>query len=384
MLDRSRHPLNEASDDAEPLKERVRTLCRVLADEAASADATQSVTGAAWKALARSGLLLSPFPSDLAGDDLTAGSNHAALATLLRQLGAADLSLGRLVEGHMNAVLLVGRYGTAEQLAALARAVAAGGFAGVWGAEGTPPLEARRAEQGWALTGGKMLASGAGFVTHPLVPVTTDAGPVLMMPELRRGERADVAGWTAQGMRATATGAVDLTGLVVPDEAVIGQSGDFMRQPAFSGGAWRFCAVHLGAAERLVDLMRHHLVTRGRGADPYQLQRVAQATTAVTTARFWISEAARLLGEDDASPETVVAFANLTRGVTERAALDVLELVHRGVGLTGFLRPHPIERISRDLATYLRQPVPDLAMADAAKTILASRRETANLWVDAE
>ena len=383
MLDRPRRPLSEASDHAEALEDRVRTLCRVLADEAAAADATQSVTAAAWAALTRSGLLFAPFPSDLGGDDLVAGSSHAALATILRQLGAADLSLGRLIEGHMNAVLLVRRYGTAEQVATLARAVAAGGFSGVWGAEGMPPLEVRRTGQGWEMVGGKMLASGAGFVTHPLVPVTSDAGPVLMMPELRRGERADVSGWTAQGMRATATGLVDLTGLVVPDEGVIGRPGDFTRQPAFSGGAWRFCAVHLGAAERLVDLMRHHLTTRGRGADPYQLQRVAQATTAVTTARFWVNEAARLLGEDDALSETVVAFANLTRGVTERAALDVLELVHRGVGLTGFLRPHPIERISRDLATYLRQPVPDLAMADAGKAILASGRETANLWTDA-
>ena len=75
-----------------------------------------------------------------------------------------------------------------------------------------------------------------------------------------------------------------------------------------------------------------------------------------------------------------MAFANLTRTVTERAALDTLELVHRGAGLPGFLRPHPIERISRDLATYLRQPVPDLAMADAARAVLASDRATAELW----
>lgn len=56
--------------------------------------------------------------------------------------------------------------------------------------------------------------------------------------------------------------------------------------------------------------------------------------------------------------------------VTERAALDVMERVQRGLGLSAFIRPHPAERICRDLATYLRQPVPDLAMSDAARAVL--------------
>jgi hypothetical protein len=50
-----------------------------------------------------------------------------------------------------------------------------------------------------------------------------------------------------------------------------------------------------------------------------------------------------------------------------------METVQRGVGLTSFMRPHPIERISRDLATYLRQPVPDLAMSDGARAFLVSK-----------
>ena len=183
-------------------------------------------------------------------------------------------------------------------------------------------------------------------------------------------------------MRSSATGCVDFTGLRVADRHVIGCQGDFMRQPWFSGGAWRFCAVQLGAAaERLVDLFREHLISRGRGDDPFQLQRIAHATMAVTTAAFWVAEAARRLVEEPGDVATDVAFANLTHGVTERAALDVLELVHRGVGLNGFLRPNPIERLSRDLATYLRQPVPDLAMTEAARAILnSSRKNTVSLW----
>ena len=67
----------------------------------------------------------------------------------------------------------------------------------------------------------------------------------------------------------------------------------------------------------------------------------------------------------------VVAFANLMRMVVERAALDLMENVQRGTGLPAFMNGNPVERIVRDLATYLRQPVPDLVMNDAARAVLA-------------
>jgi hypothetical protein len=145
-----------------------------------------------------------------------------------------------------------------------------------------------------------------------LLPLTTD-------------EKVDLSGWSAQGMRSTATGSIDLSGTMISADSIIGAAGDFMQQPYFSGGAWRFCAVHL-----------------------------------------------RRLSLEGIDADNVVAFANLTRMVTERSALDVMETVQRGVGLASFIRPHPIERISRDLATYLRQPVPDLAMSDGARAFLVS------------
>lgn len=144
-----------------------------------------------------------------------------------------------------------------------------------------------------------------------------------------------------------------------------------MRQPFFSTGAWRFRAAQQGAMERLAALLAERLRARGRDGDPYQLERIAHCAAACGTALFWIEEAARRFGDESLKPSSVVAFANLARMVTERAALDVLERVQRGVGLPGFMRTNPIERISRDLSTCLRQPVPDLAMSDAARAILA-------------
>ena len=314
---------------------------------------------------------MSPFPATLGGAGLCDTDRHNDLCSVLRLLGSADLSVARLFEGHVNAVSLVQRYGEPAQLQALSERVSGGGLSAVWGADDAEGLRVVGGHR-HTLQGRKILASGAGFVTDPLLTAKADGGQVMCLLHLGMDEKVDLSGWNALGMRSSATGAIELSGISLARANMIGSAGDFMRQPHFSGGAWRFCAAHVGATERLVDLFRDHLVARGRGDDPYQLQRLAQCIASAKTARHWVEEAAGRLSVDGADPGNVVAFANLTRMVTERCALDVMEAVQRGVGLTSFIRPHPIERISRDLATYLRQPVPDLAMSNGAKAFLGS------------
>ena len=314
---------------------------------------------------------MSPFPKALGGAGLCEQARSNDLCTILRLLGSADLSVARLFEGHINAVSLVARYGNQDQMQALAARVAMGGLSAVWGADDAKGLHVINGRKP-VLQGRKILASGAGFVTDPIVTAKAGDGQVMCLLQLAMEEEVDLSAWTAQGMRSTATGAIDLSGIVVTAENMVGVAGDFMRQPYFSGGAWRFCAAHVGATERLVDLFRDHLVTTARGEDPYQRQRLAQGIACAKTARFWVEEAARRLSAEEPDADNVVAFANLTRMVTERCALDVMETVQRGVGLSSFVRPHPIERISRDLATYLRQPVPDMAMSNGAKVFLSS------------
>jgi alkylation response protein AidB-like acyl-CoA dehydrogenase len=183
-------------------------------------------------------------------------------------------------------------------------------------------------------------------------------------------------------MRASATGAVDFSGLRIDPIDILGEDGDYERQPYFSGGAWRFCAVQLGGMDMLLDLLRAHLSRTGRGGDPHQAARLGDAGIAVETARLWVERAARMAEEAEQiqEPERIVAYVNLTRLAVERAGLCLLELVHRSVGLQSFMRPNPIERISRDLATYLRQPAPDRALVNAAAFILAKQEAAFDLW----
>jgi alkylation response protein AidB-like acyl-CoA dehydrogenase len=329
--------------------------------------------------LHRGGLLTASLPRSLGGAAPTAHE----LAAWLRQIGSGSLALGRLFEGHVNALGLIVRFGTGSQAAKIASEAREGRLLGVWNTDDSQGLRLIRDGRRWRLEGRKILCSGAGWIRRPLVTATDEAGQRLMLtPSLDRATRADISQWRAHGMRASATGAVDFTGLFIDPEEIVGGAGDYERQPYFSGGAWRFCAVHLGGMEKLLELLRQHLSRTGRGGDPHQAARLGEAGICVETARLWIERAAEIAEDASASvsSERVVAYVNLARLAVERAGLSLMEHVHRSVGLQAFMRPNPIERISRDLATYLRQPGPDRALTSAAAWILAQEDETADLW----
>ena len=134
--------------------------------------------------------------------------------------------------------------------------------------------------------------------------------------------------------------------------------------------------------ETLLRLLRQHLRRTQRGGDPHQAARLGEAAIAAETARLWVERAAQMAeeGEGLRAPDRVVAYVNLARLAVERAGLDLMQLVQRSVGLQSFMRPHPIERVSRDLATYLRQPGPDRALTNAAAWALAQEEATFDIW----
>ncbi len=204
-------------------------------------------------ALHESGLLTAVLPVRCGGVGLTGVS----LSEILRSIGSGSLPLGRLFEGHVNALELVLRYGNHQRIQLAADEARAGKLFGVWNTDDANGLRLiHRHGRSW-LEGRKILASGAGRIERPLVTATDENGRRLMvLPKTGGSERADLSRWTAQGMRASATGAVDFTGVEIDPIEIVGGEGDYERQPWFSAGAWRFAAVHLGGMERLFDLLR--------------------------------------------------------------------------------------------------------------------------------
>jgi len=360
-----------------------RAIALSAARRAAGQDRDDGFPHADVADLARLGLLAAPVPAAAGGAGLGAEPGAGTLAEVLRLVGSGSLALGRLYEGHVNALQLIGQYGEASQRARLFADARAGHLFGVWNTEPAGAGLALEAEQdGLRLSGAKSFASGAGFVTRALVtaPCPRGDGTLMLVVPLEPGRRADLSAWRAQGMRASATGTLDFGGIALSDDAILGDPDDYFRQPAFSGGAWRFLAVQLGGIEAVFDAWRAHLVRLGRGADPHQLARLGEGAIAVEGARHWVARAAALATGGTLPAGRVVTFVNLARLAVEKAGLDVLQLAQRSVGLPGFLHGHPLEQLSRDLATYLRQPGPDRALTGAAAEILAAGEGVADLW----
>ena len=298
--------------------------------------------------------------------DVSTPARTDALVDVLRAIGGADLSLGRVFEGHVNAAQLVSAYGDDAQRAALADDLAAGRVFGVWNTEPTPGLSIRQSAPGrWVLDGRKSFATGAGHLDRILVTARDATGgkQLVLVPIAGETARADNSGWQVRGMRGTCSGLFDFSGMPIGPEGMIGVPDVYETEPRFSAGAWRFTAVQLGAIEALVRHLRDHLVATGKGDDAIQRARFATCLTETRSAGLWVRRAAHLAETQAAE---AIPFVLMTRGIVEEAGLKTMEAAARSVGTASFFAASRIDRITRDLGLYLRQPVPDQARDRAA------------------
>jgi alkylation response protein AidB-like acyl-CoA dehydrogenase len=311
------------------------------------------------------GALAPPLPAQACGGDHGAADQ---LAAMLSQVGQGNLSVGRIFEAHINALHLIARYGSAAQWRAAMAAVQHGGLFALWVTD--PPdnrLRMNRIGSRIKLTGGKQFCSAAGYATDAVVTAQdTDGGVRMLALRLGIGESVTSLPSPLQGMRAAVTGAVDFTGCGTPAGGLLGHAGDYLREPDFSAGAWRGSAVALGGLIALLDLGVAQLQAAGRVGSPHVQARLGHAMIARETVRLWVGAAARIAEDPNAETGRRVATVGLARIAVETACLDAMRLVQRSVGLSAFRQGNPIERICRDLSTYLRQPAPDEVLTEAA------------------
>lgn len=342
--------------------QRLERLTHAIGAESDARDVDGAFPVHAFERLRAAGLLAKP-PVD--------ATQIGPLLRLLAAIGRADLSVGRIFEGHVNACYLIERFGTDVQRKHFTEVAAGKGAFGVWNTDA--PDDPLRLE-GRRLIGKKNFASGVDGLSHAIVTVTGDAGrqmiviPVGDLP-------VDRTWWRPVGMKASGSHIVDMTGQKISSDWLLGQPDDYIEQPWFSAGAIRFVAVQVGGMHAVFDVAVDHLVRTKRAANPYQSHRLARMGTLVETGYLWLDRLAEAWSSAASNPYApepkaiLMAASNAGRMVVETAAMSVLQEAEQAIGAAGMIAPHPFERIMRDLRTYLRQPNPDGAAAAFGEAI---------------
>ncbi len=347
--------------------------------------------------IAKAGLLAAPLHLKLGGFGLGIDTSVTyQTLMLLKQMGRGNLAVGRVYEGHVNALQLIQTFGTPEQIIAYAGdARDRHKVFGVWNAEASDGVKIFPSQGNYRLEGCKTFCSGSGYVERPFVNGVFSDGSLQMciVPMDEVATVSDPSWWQPSGMRATASYKVDFSGVELEESALIGKPGDYYRQPWLSTGVIRFAAVQLGGAEALFDLTRQYLQKLEYTNDPYQKERLGRMAIAIESGNLWLRGAAEIVANyapvfggypDVAHPQAdqLVAYANMVRTTIEQICIDVMQLCERCVGTRGLLPPNPMERIIRDLTLYLRQPAFDAALANTGQYVLGETNPARLLWSD--
>jgi alkylation response protein AidB-like acyl-CoA dehydrogenase len=343
---------------------------------AAPADADGRYPRGAMALLAEEGLTT---PEGLLPDLL-----HGGMGRLLRVLacvGRGDASVGRLFEGHANALELLARVAPAPMRARALGQARRGAIYGVWGAD--PPQNPLRAEFDgghYRLRGAKLFCSGVDGLDAALVLAAAEGERRLLflIPVDDRLE-VDRSAWRPLGMRASGSHRVVFDGVAAGPDAIVCDGAAYLADPWFSGGAMRFAAVQAGVARGLSEVAAAHLVELNRADAPHQAARLGAMAAALVGLEGTLERAAAAWdagcapGASAQAVEEAAAFGHVARVAAERALLEIADLVQRAIGLGALIAPHPLERRLRDALTYVRQPNPDGAREAAGRAFAAGR-----------
>jgi alkylation response protein AidB-like acyl-CoA dehydrogenase len=130
----------------------------------------------------------------------------------------------------------------------------------------------------------------------------------------------------------------------------------------------QFAASFLGAAEAAHDFAIDYLRERGREQDPYVQHHAAEMRIGLEVMRAYLARTAELWVAGD---ELEAALAShVCRLLGEEHSMRVVSHAVRACGASSLLEEHPLERMLRDLQTYVRHENTDNLMASVGRAAL--------------
>ncbi|MGH2936845.1 MAG: hypothetical protein ACRDPE_01840 [Solirubrobacterales bacterium] len=298
---------------------------------------------------------------------------------LLCRVAAADASVGRILDGHLNAVerLEVGA-GAAVRDRELGAVAAGERLLGVWGADPGPgegpAARLRESGAGPVLRGVKTFCSGAGGIDAALVMVGADDGnaPSLALVECGAEVEVDRSWYRAAGLRASESHRVIFHDAAVG--AILGGPGELARDPWFSRDAMRTAASWAGMVDAAAAAALDELAA-DRTEEPLARLAAGRIVAAQGTVEAWVEKAAAVA---DASIDPDTALEPRPTGIAmrveiDRAAKQILEIGAAACGSHPFATGARLDRARRDLETFLLQHRLEPLLTGLGAEVLARR-----------
>ncbi len=300
----------------------------------------------------------------------------AAELDLVRQVARADGSVGRIFDGHLNAVERLAVQGPAKLRDRELAAVRAGSLrAGVWGGDPVPgegpPATVIDGAGGEVLRGVKTFCSGAGGINRALVLARVPSGGPPLAVWIDVGDTGHVevdTGWyRSYGLRASVSHRVVFHD--APVLARFGGPGALGQQPWFGRDALRTAASWAGMADTATEGALAELASR---PEPGSLEGLAvgRISTAHRTIGLWLDAAARAMDSGVDLP----AVALHARVAIAEACRTLLDDAARACGSRPFAQGSALDRARRDLEVFLLQHRLDPQLARLGLQTLAERR----------
>jgi hypothetical protein len=296
--------------------------------------------------------------------------------TLVRQVASADGSVGRIFDGHLNAIERLAAQAPArlretEFAAVMARRMRAGVWGGDPGSGEGPPARVLEIGGVEVLRGVKTFCSGAGGLHRALILARQAGGgpPVSVWVDLTEEDRVEIdASWfRSSGLRASVSHRVIFHD--APVLARLGEPGSIAQQPWFARDALRTAASWAGMADRAVNGALDGLAGRpGRG--PLEALAAGRILSAQRTIDLWIDRAAAAMDAPDDELPTISIQARV--GIAD-ACRVLLDEAARACGSRPFARADDLDRARRDLEIFLLQHRLDPMVVRLGETALEGR-----------
>ncbi len=263
---------------------------------------------------------------------------------LLATVGAADLTVARAVEPHLDALAILHENGDDVPEAT---------SWGVYAAEGPAPrLEAVRTDDDWRLSGRKPWCSLAGQVSHALVTawVEPQRRGLFAIDLSDPGLRHEDGPWEPRGLTSVVSTALVMDGVAARE---VGGPGWYLTRDGFAWGAIGVAAVWYGGAVAVARRLHAQLAVRE--PDQVALMHLGTVDASLAAARALLREAATVVDAGTVSSDAAALLAARVRHVVTATCESVLTEVGHALGPGPLSQEPEHARRVADLTLYLRQ-----------------------------